>query len=166
MRINDSFIDEKEKEKEKQEEQEEQENQEKQKKQKKQENPIKQENQKKVEIRQNENQNVQEVQNVCCWKTSTNYFDKNKNLSFGLTFIGRLCMTLYSFHGLFFIYNIIILYIVIIPGFLFETESLFWKIVLSAIFICFAFSCSNLLLIPTFEFLIIIFLLYFQTKTI
>ena len=127
-------------------------------------NKNKKEQQEKVDIKQNENegnnQNVQEVQNDCFLKTSTNYFDKNENLSFGLTFIGRLCMTLYSFHGLFFIYNIIILYIVIIPGFLFETESLFWKIVLSAIFICFAFSCSNLLLIPTFEFLTFPYLKY------
>ena len=93
-------------------------------------------------------------------KINKNCFDKHENLNFGLTFLGRLFMTLYSFHGLFFIYNLIITYIVIIPGFLFEIENLFKKIFLSIIFVCFAFSCSNLLIIPTYEFLTFPYLRY------
>ena len=50
-------------------------------------------------------------------------FDENKNLSFGLTFFGRLVMTYYSFHGLFFIYNLIIQYIILMPGLLYDIET-------------------------------------------
>ena len=40
---------------------------------------------------------------------------------FGITYIGRIIMTIYSFHGLFFLYNLIIQYIIAI---LFETSFL------------------------------------------
>ena len=88
------------------------------------------------------------------------YFDKNKNFFFGLTFFGRLIMTLYSFHGLFFIYNIIIEYILLIPGLLFEIDSTKGKIAFSIVYIFFSLSCSNLLIIPTYEFLTFPYLHY------
>ena len=66
-----------------------------------------------------------------------NMFDKNNDnkdtedlkkemlydLFFGITLPGRIILTLYSFHGLFFIYNIIIQYIILIPGLLYDVDS-------------------------------------------
>jgi len=79
---------------------------------------------------------------------------------FGITYIGRLIMTIYSFHGLFFLYNIIIQYIILIPGLLYDIESSVGKIFLSIIYIIFAISSANLLVIPTHEFLTFPFLAY------
>ena len=92
--------------------------------------------------------------------TFMDHIEKNKNFSFGITFLGRLLMTYYSFHGLFFIYNIIIEYILLIPGFLFQIDSKSGKFVFSVVYIFFAISCSNLLIIPTYEFLTFPFLYY------
>ena len=52
---------------------------------------------------------------------------------FAITFIGRLVMTLYSFHGLFFIYNFIIQYIILVPGILYEVNSKFLQFLLGLI---------------------------------
>ena len=87
-------------------------------------------------------------------------FDKNENFFFGLTFFGRLIMTFYSLHGLFFIYNIIIEYILLIPGLLFEINSTKGKIAFSIVYILFSLSSSNLLIIPTYEFLTFPYLHY------
>ena len=73
---------------------------------------------------------------------------------FAITFIGRLVMTLYSFHGLFFIYNFIIQYIILVPGILYEINSKFLQFLLGFIYIIFAICISNVLVIPTYEFLL------------
>ena len=69
-------------------------------------------------------------------------------------------MTLYSFHGLFFIYNLIIQYIILIPGLLYEIDNSFGRFILSFIYIVFAISSANILVIPTHEFLTFPFLAY------
>ena len=79
---------------------------------------------------------------------------------FGITYIGRLIMTLYSINGLFFIYNIIIQYIILIPGLLYEIDNSFGRLILSGIYIIFAISSANILVIPTYEFLTFPFLTY------
>ena len=79
---------------------------------------------------------------------------------FGITYIGRLIMTIYSFHGLFFIYNIIIQYIILIPGLLYEIENAGGRFILSCIYIIFAISSANILIIPTYEFMTFPFLNY------
>ena len=79
---------------------------------------------------------------------------------FGMTYIGRLIMTIYSFHGLFFIYNIIIQYIILIPGLLYEIKAPAGRLILSFIYIIFAISSANILVIPTHEFLSFPFLVY------
>ena len=79
---------------------------------------------------------------------------------FGMTYIGRLIMTIYSFHGLFFIYNIIIQYIILIPGLLYEIKEPAGRLILSFIYIIFAISSANILVIPTHEFLSFPFLVY------
>ena len=73
---------------------------------------------------------------------------------FAITFIARIIMTLYSFHGLFFIYNFIIQYIILVPGILYEIDNLFSQIFLGSIYIIFAICTSNVLVIPTYEFLL------------
>ena len=89
-----------------------------------------------------------------------NLIDKeNKNkktgtydLWHGITLPSRIILTLYSFYGLFFIYNLILQYILLIAGLLFETTNLAFKIILSSVFCIFSISSANILVIPTFEF--------------
>ena len=84
----------------------------------------------------------------------------DRNFQYGLTFLGRLLMTVYSIHGLFFIYSIIIQYILYFPGFLFQIKSVLLKIIFSIIYIAFSISCSNILVIPTYEFFTFPFIKY------
>ena len=96
---------------------------------------------------------------TCVDKIDT-FFDRNKNFCFGITFFGRLVMTYYSFHGLFFIYNIIIEYLLLIPGYLFQIDSTSGKVFFGIVYFFFSISCSNLLIIPTYEFLTLPYLRY------
>ena len=83
-----------------------------------------------------------------------------KDSLFGFSLPGRIIFTIYTFHGLFFIYNLVIQYIILIPSILYTVEmSNFLKIVLSILYFIFAISSSNILVIPTFEFLSFPFLL-------
>ena len=81
-------------------------------------------------------------------------------MAFGLTYLGRLIFTYYSLHALFFIYNLIIQFIILFPGFLYEIELLNARILLSFIYMIFAISSANILVIPTYEFLSFPFLTY------
>ena len=81
-------------------------------------------------------------------------FQTPAEICFALTFFGRIVMTLYSFHGLFFIYNFIIQFILLIPGRLYDIDSVFLQVVLGIFYILFALVSSNLLVIPTYEFLL------------
>ena len=72
---------------------------------------------------------------------------------FGLGLPGRIIFTSYSLHGLFFIYNFIIQYIILFPSLLYTGEIPDWtKIPFSIIYFIFALFSSNILVIPTFEF--------------
>ena len=94
--------------------------------------------------------------------------NENKNLEktekmgdevkFALTIIGRLIMTIYSFHGLFFIYNFIIQYIILFPVVLYEIDSVVGQVFFGLIYVFFAASVSNILVIPTYEFFLFPFL--------
>ena len=86
------------------------------------------------------------------------------DLYFGLTLPGRIIFTIYSFHGLFFIYNIIIQYIILIPSLLFNIDDFVQGVILSVIYIIFAISSANILIIPSFEFLNFPFLSYRNPK--
>ena len=74
------------------------------------------------------------------------------DMMYAITFLGRLILTLYSFHGLFFIYNFIIQYIILVPGILYEIQSKFFQVVWGLCYLLFAICTSNILVIPTFEF--------------
>lgn len=50
-------------------------------------------------------------------------YNDNQNIAFGLSFLGRIIMTFYSLHGLFFCYNLILEYILLIPCFLFRINN-------------------------------------------
>ena len=75
----------------------------------------------------------------------------SEDIMYGITAVGRLIMTWYSFHPLFFLYNFIINFICLLPSMLFFTENI---LMIGFIFICyifFSFFCSNILIIPTYE---------------
>ena len=71
---------------------------------------------------------------------------------FAFTFIGRIIMTIYSIHGLFFIYNFIIEFIILIPGRLYDLESVAVQWIFGIFYILFSMAASNVLVIPTYEF--------------
>ena len=71
---------------------------------------------------------------------------------FAFTFIGRIIMTLYSFHGLFFIYNFIIEFIILIPGLLYDVKSVVVQWIFGIFYLFFSVAASNVLVIPTYEF--------------
>ena len=77
-----------------------------------------------------------------------------------ITFLGRIIFALYSFHGLFFIYNFIIQYIILVPGILYDFDSKIAQFSLGCIYLLFAVCTSNILVIPTFEFFNFPFLHY------
>ena len=82
------------------------------------------------------------------------------DLLFGLSIPGRIIITLYTFHGLFFIYSLVIQYIILIPSLLYTIElNTVLKILISLFYLIFSISSSNILIIPSFEFLSFPFLL-------
>ena len=71
---------------------------------------------------------------------------------FAFTFIGRIIMTIYSIHGLFFIYNFIIEFIILIPGRLYDVKSVVVQWIFGIFYLFFSVAASNVLVIPTYEF--------------
>ena len=92
--------------------------------------------------------------------TDTNEGASSKDIWYRLTIIGRIIMTLYSFQALFFLYNFIINFIFLPIGMLFFTESLVNVYLGLLLQIFFTFLCYDILIIPTYEFLIFSFLSY------
>ena len=82
----------------------------------------------------------------------------SEDIMFGITFPGRLIMTLYSFQALFFIYNFIINFIFLLPGMLYFTDSIIIIVLIFFVYALFASLCSNILIIPTYELLLFSFL--------
>ena len=87
-------------------------------------------------------------------------YNDNQNIAFGLSFLGRIIMTFYSLHGLFFCYDLILEYILLIPSFLFRIQNWFGKFCLSLVYIFYSLCLSSILVIPTFEFLTFPYLKY------
>jgi len=109
-------------------------------------------------MRENEEKEKKEVLIVRSQEDKKN--PNKRNILFGISYPGRIILTLYSFHGLFFIYNIIIQYVILIPGLLFEINNTFLLAFLSFIYVCFALSTTNILVIPTYIFLTFPFIRY------
>ena len=124
-------------------------NSKKEKKEEKEEKDEKEEKEKKEEKKIN---NEEEISNRTLW-----------DFLFGLGLLGRIIFTLYSLHGLFFIYNLVIQYLILFPSLLFIKQiSLILSIPFAIIYCLFALFCSNLLVIPTFDFFSFPFLFYKQ----
>jgi hypothetical protein len=97
----------------------------------------------------------------CCQRFIGFFFSTGDEIWFALTFIGRILMTLYSFHGLFFIYNFIIQFIILIPGRLYDLDSIALQWIFGIFYILFSWCASNLLVVPTYELLLFPYL-YFR----
>ena len=93
-----------------------------------------------------------------------NQKEKSKwDFLYGASLFGRIIYTLYSLHGLFFIYNFIIQYIIVFPSLVYTDFISNWaRIPFFLIYILFAINSSNILVIPTFEFFSFPFLYYKQ----
>jgi len=76
-------------------------------------------------------------------------------IKFALTFLGRILITIYSFQGLFFLYNFIFQYLALPALFFyfFEGKYTIIQIIAAIIYISIAILTSNVLVIPTYEFL-------------
>ena len=97
--------------------------------------------------------NIVSKENAIC-----NNFAINIKLVF--SFIGRLLFTIYSFYGLFFLYNLFIQYLTSFPIIFFKIEDFCLQIIVSIIYVPFSILISNVIIIPTYEFLSFPFLKY------
>ena len=83
-----------------------------------------------------------------------------EEIIYGITFFGRLIITYYSMHALFFIYNFIVQFIILIPGILYITDIFFFKIIIIIVYLLFSILSSNIIVISTYDFLLFQFLRY------
>ena len=113
-----------------------------------------------VPIVNNENE-IDFQKKDCIWKCCCKYC--SEDIMFGITFPGRLIMTLYSFQALFFIYNFIINFIFLLPGMLYFTDSIIIIVLIFFVYALFASLCSNILIIPTYELLLFPYLRHKNT---
>ena len=79
---------------------------------------------------------------------------------YAFTFGGRLIMTLYSFHSLFFIINFIIQFIMLIPEILYHSKSVVFHTFIYIAYFFFVILSSNILVIPLYDLLLFPFLRY------
>ena len=113
-------------------------------------------NEDKKEKKEEDNINIQENINKIKKKSRVDFW-------YGFSLFGRLLFTIYSLHGVFFIYNFIIQYIIMFPSLLYSNDmSLVGGFFFSVPYALFAINTSNLLLIPTYEFFSFPFLFYKQ----
>ena len=97
--------------------------------------------------------NLKHIENKAWYEKITNAFQSvGDEIWFAFTFIGRIIMTIYSIHGLFFIYNFIVEFIILIPGRLYDLESVAVQWIFGIFYILFSMAASNVLVIPTYEF--------------
>ena len=113
----------------------------------------------------NEQNNMNVVQVLECNKEKDESISAKTEWDFlyGLSLFGRLIFTLYSLHGLFFIYNLIIQFLVAFPSLVYAGIIPKWaEIPFFIFYIVYAVNSSNILVIPTFEFFSFPFLNYKQ----
>ena len=88
------------------------------------------------------------------------FFNLSSDMKFVFTFFGRLLITIYSFHGLFFLYNFIIQNLSLIAMLYYYLDKIFYQISLAIFYFIFAILSSNVMVIPTYEFLTFPFIKY------
>ena len=75
------------------------------------------------------------------------------DIIFALTFLGRIIITIYSFHGLFFLYNFIFQNLALFAILLYYRNHYLIQATMLILYISITILTSNVLVIPTFEFL-------------
>ena len=107
------------------------------------------------------------VDNFLGEKDSLEYMNKKRkcyyctgDVMIGITYFGRIILTLYTFHGLFFVYNLIFQYVILFAGVLYEIKNMFLKVIMALIYILFSLSAGNILVLPTYEFMTFPFMSY------
>ena len=96
-------------------------------------------------IKENEEKNV--IGDYCI------SFNCNIDVKFAFTFLGRLIITIYSFHGLFFLYNFIFQNLALVALLFFYWDHIACQIFVTIFNIFIAILTSNVLVVPTFDFL-------------
>ena len=90
-----------------------------------------------------------------------NCINKGEKIWYNISLVCRIIFTILSLEALFFIYNIIVQDILIFPGILYDMENLMW-IPFYLLYIIFIWYASNLIIIPTYEFINFSFLRYYN----
>ena len=112
-------------------------------------------------LNSNELKSVPSLKRECdCCESCSCCNSCGEEVLYAITLVGRLIMTFYSFHALFFIYNFIIQFIMLIPEILYSTDYVFLQAIIIIVYLFFAILASNILIIPTYEFLLFSFLRY------
>ena len=79
------------------------------------------------------------------------YFNFSDNVKYIFTLFGRLLITIYSFNGLFFLYNFIFQNLSLVATLFYYYENIFCQLVSSIFYIIFAILTSDVIVIPTYE---------------
>jgi len=77
---------------------------------------------------------------------------------FGVTLIGRIIMTIYSLNGLFYLYNLLIQFIILVPALVYETDNALCHVIIWSLYFFFGIFTSNILIIPAYDFLLLPYL--------
>ena len=70
----------------------------------------------------------------------------------GLSYIGRVVLTIYSFYAMIYLFTLIFQYFVILGGIIYLIDNKFGEVVFGIFYIIFSILASNVLIIPFFEF--------------
>ena len=77
----------------------------------------------------------------------------DNDIIFAFTFLGRFLITIYSFHGIFFIYNFIFQNLALLAIILYSFDKIILQLLAVVVYISLAALTSNVLVIPIFDFL-------------
>ena len=77
----------------------------------------------------------------------------DNDIIFAFTFLGRFLITIYSFHGIFFIYNFIFQNLALLAIILYSFDKIILRLLAVVVYISLAALTSNVLVIPIFDFL-------------
>ena len=126
---------------------------------------MKDRNNEKKEMKDINNERIEKEEALISFIEKNNFYDEciiyfNKDIMYGITFLGRILITLYSFNGLLFLYNIIFQFLTFIPLHFYHIENNWFKAFICIIYISFSLLFSNIMVIPTFEFLSFPFLYF------
>ena len=70
----------------------------------------------------------------------------------GLSYIGRVVLTIYSFYAMIYLFTLIFQYFIILGGIIYIIDNKFGEVIFGIFYIIFSILASNVLIIPLFEF--------------